>query len=103
MWIPTRQPPASVCSEKASSISVVAASSIEKAATSARGKPSAVREIRLPETGTGREILVEETLEVVIVRRTDRAAAVEQVQPVSPISLHAASSALVSKRLRSGL
>ena len=32
--------PGSVCNEKASSISVVAASSIEKAATSARGKLS---------------------------------------------------------------
>ena len=39
IWMPTRQPiPGSVCSEKASSISVVAASSIEKAATSARGR-----------------------------------------------------------------
>ena len=32
------------------------------------------------ETGAGREILVEETLEVVVVCRADRAAAVEQVQ-----------------------
>ena len=38
MWMPTRQPrPGSTCTEKASSISVVAASSIEKAAMSARG------------------------------------------------------------------
>jgi hypothetical protein len=59
MWMPTRQPmPGSVCSEKASSISVVAASSIEKAATSARGRPSGSGGARFREAGAAREILV---------------------------------------------
>jgi hypothetical protein len=104
MWMPMRQPPSVGVTEKASSISVVAASSMEKARTSASGRP--VRHGRRLESPGRRcpgEVFEEEAVQVVSRGSTGARRRRQQVGRQGPLSTQAASSALVSGRLRSGL
>jgi hypothetical protein len=81
MWMPTRQPtPGSDCSEKASSISVVVASSIEKRLDVGRRQVDRQqRRLDGREGCPARKLFEQEALQMIVVRRADGATAMQQV------------------------
>jgi hypothetical protein len=104
MWMPMREPmPGSLTTESASSISVVWASSIEKAGTSARGRSlGQFGASSAGKAGAFRELLVQETTVVQVVGRLDGAALEQQLRRRQAGFTQAVSKALVSGLLRSG-
>ena len=81
IWMPTRYPPCgSFVTENASSISVVVASSMLNAWTSASGRSQVDDRRGRRKIGSARKVLKQKSIEMVVARRRDRVAFLEQAQ-----------------------